>query len=236
MVLRWWSPERAEGRHDVDPANGSEDFYPRPAPAPTLPTHKEGTRGGSRDPLVRGCHRQRRLRHPHHPLRDRAPRPSGRRLRRGLPRRGHHAAVGHDGRQAPQGPVRLLPPDDRRRGADVRRRAHPRLVLPSRGPAQRGRDPHLPPDRPPAAPHVRQGPAQRGPGRHHRDEPEPRAPLRRRGHQRRVDVDPAVRPAVLRPDRRHPRRPHPRPVGGLPDPRAARGCGVRHGRRRPHRR
>ena len=52
MVLRWWSPERAEGRHDVDPANGSVDFDPRPAPAPTLPTHKEGTRGGSRDPLA----------------------------------------------------------------------------------------------------------------------------------------------------------------------------------------
>ena len=30
-----------------------------------------------------------------------------------------------------QGPLRLLPLDDRRRGADVRRGAHPRLVLPS---------------------------------------------------------------------------------------------------------
>ena len=46
---------------------------------------------------------------------------------------------------------------------------HPRLVLPPRGPAQRGRDPHLPADRPAAAPVVRQGPAQRGPGR--RDRP-----------------------------------------------------------------
>ena len=34
-------------------------------------------------------------------------------------------------RQAPEGAVRLLPADDRRRGADVRRRAHPRIVLPS---------------------------------------------------------------------------------------------------------
>ncbi len=30
-----------------------------------------------------------------------------------------------------QRPLRLLPLDDRRRGADVRRRAHPRLVLPA---------------------------------------------------------------------------------------------------------
>ena len=83
------------------------------------------------------------------------------------PRR-HHAAVGHHGRPPAQGAVRLLPADGRRRGADVRRRAHPRLVLPPRGPPVRGRDPHLPPDRPPAAPDLRQGPAQRGPGRHHR--------------------------------------------------------------------
>jgi hypothetical protein len=34
--------------------------------------------------------------------------------------------------------------------------------------AQRGRDPHLPPHRPAAAPQLRQGAAQRGPGRHHR--------------------------------------------------------------------
>ena len=33
--------------------------------------------------------------------------------------------------KTPQGPLRLLPADDRRRGADVCRRAHPRLVLPS---------------------------------------------------------------------------------------------------------
>ena len=40
-------------------------------------------------------------------------------------------------------------------------------------------------------------------------------------------------PAVQRPDRRHPRRPDRRPVGRLPDPRAARDGRVRHGRRRP---
>ena len=36
-------------------------------------------------------------------------------------------------------------------------------------------DPHLPPDRPPAAPDLRQGPAQRGPGRHHRHVAGPRS-------------------------------------------------------------
>ena len=38
----------------------------------------------------------------------------------------------------------------------------------SEGRPGRGRDPHLPPDRPPAAPDLQEGPAQRGPGRHHR--------------------------------------------------------------------
>ncbi len=50
----------------------------------------------------------------------------------------------------------------------------PRLVLPQRGPPRRGRDPHLPPDRPPAAPDLQEGSAQRGPGRHHRDGAQPR--------------------------------------------------------------
>ena len=167
-------------------------------------------------------HRQRRVRHPHHPLRDRPAGPPGRRLRRRLPRRRDHAAVGHHGRQAPQGPVRLLPADGRRRGADVRRRPHPRLVLPPRGPPERGRDPHLPADRPPAAPDA-----------------SPRAcATRSRSSSRSWRSTPThlydvlainaaslstqlVRPAVLRPDRRRPRRPHRRPVGRLPDPRAS---------------
>ena len=109
------------------------------------------------------------------------------------------------------------------------------------GRPERGRDPHLPADRPPAAPDVRQGPAQRGPGGHHRPRPAPQRPVRRRGHQRRVRLDPAVRPAVQRPGRRDPRgadqrRAGQRPVGRLPDPRADRHGRVRHGRRRPHRR
>ena len=104
------------------------------------------------------------------------------------------------------------------------------------GRPERGRDPHLPPHRPPAAPVVRQGPAQRDPGRHHGDGAQPRPPLRRRGDQRRVDVDAARRPAVQRPDRRHPRGAHRGPVGRVPDAHAQlEQADVRHGRRRPGR-
>ena len=159
--------------------------------------------------------------------------PAGRRLRRRLPGRRDHGAVGHHRVQAPQGEPRLLPADGGRRGADVRRGPHPRLVLPPRGPPVRGRDPHLPADRPAAAPVVRQGPAQRGPGRRDDHGAPPRAPVRRGRDQRRVAVHPAGRPAVLRPDRRRPGRPDRGPVGRLPDPRAARGGHLRHGRRRP---
>ncbi len=153
-----------------------------------------------------------------------------------LPRRRHDAAVGHHGRQAPQGPLRLLPADDRRRGAHVRRGPHPRLVLPPRGPAERGRDPHLPPDRPPAAPDLQEGPAQRGPGRHHGPGAQPRHRLRRPRDQRRLGVDADLRPALHGPDRRHPRRADRRSVGRLPDAQRARERRVRHGRRGPHRR
>ena len=84
----------------------------------------------------------------------------------------------------PEGAVRLLPPDGGRRGAHVRRGQDPRLVLPSRGPPLDRRDPHLPPDRPPAAPDLHQGPAQRGPGRHHGARAQPRPPVRRARDQR----------------------------------------------------
>ncbi len=173
------------------------------------------------------------LRHPHRPVRDRPPRPPGRRLRRRLPRRGHDAAVGHHGRQAPQGPVRLLPPHGRRRGADVRRRAHPRLVLPPRGP--------------PAAPR-RSSPAGSSTGRCARrssracatrsrssspSSRSTRTTLRRPRHQRRLDVHAAVGSALHRPDRRRARRAHRRPVGRLPAALRAGARRLRDGRGRP---
>ena len=70
---------------------------------------------------------------------------------------------------------RLLPSHRRCRGAGLRGRQDPRLVLPSRGPAHRGRHPHLPADRPSAAPRLRRGLPQRDPGRDHGH----RAPTRR---------------------------------------------------------
>ena len=109
----------------------------------------------------------------------------------------------------------------------------PRLLLPPRGPALRGRDPHLPPDRPPAAPVLQEGPAQRDPGRRHDHGAQPRPPVRRRGDQRRLRVHAAGRSALLRPDRRRPRRADQRPVGRVPDAHRARGRRLRHGRRRP---
>ena len=181
---------------------------------------------------VETIHRQRQVRPAHRQVRDRAAGPPGGRLGDRLPRRRDHAALGHHRRQAAQGPLRLLPAHHRRRGADVRRGPDPRLVLPQRGPARRGRDPHLPADRPPAAPDVQEGPAQRGPGRHHRPGARPRHALRRARDQRGVAVHPALRPAVLRPGRRRPGGPHRGRVGRVPDPQPARGRRLRHGRGR----
>ena len=108
----------------------------------------------------------------------------------------------------------------------------PGSLLPPRGPSLRGRHPHLPADRPPAAPVLQEGPAQRDPGRRHDHGAQPRPPVRRRGDQRRVRVHAAGRPALLRPDRRRPRRADQRPVGRVPDAHRARGRRLRHGRRR----
>ena len=54
--------------------------------------------------------------------------------------------------------------------------------------------------------------------------------------QRGERVDPDLRSAVLRPDRRRARQPHRRPVGRLPELQRHRALDLRHGRRRPHRR
>ena len=207
------------------------------------PRRDNSSRPATKEPHVGSHHHQRHrrpgqrlVRHPHGPVRDRPAGPAGRRRRRRLPGRRHDAAVGHHRRQAPQGAVRLLPAHHRRRRADVRGRAHPRLLLPPRGPSLRGRHPDLPVDRPPAAPDLHQRTAQRGPGRHHRHGPEPGRPVRRAGHQRRVRVHPDLRPAVLRSGRRCPRRPDRRAVGRLPAALRAGAGRVRHGRRGPARR
>ncbi|PSK64161.1 hypothetical protein B0E53_03877 [Micromonospora sp. MH33] len=200
------------------------------------PTTRRSTTAHDRDqPRHRIPHRrdrQRVVRHPRDHLLHRPAGSPGRRLRH-RPARRDGRPLRHHRRQAAPGAVRLLPADRRRRGADVRRGPDPRLVLPPRGPAQRGRHPHLPADRPAAAPVVRQGPAQRGPGRRDRAGARPAAPVRRGGHQRRLDVDQALRPAVLRPDRRDPGRARRRPVGRLPDPGGAGPGHLRHGRGRP---
>src|SRR5262249_48750274 len=79
-------------------------------------------------------------------------------------------------------------------------------------PSVRGRDPHLPPHRPAAAPLVREGAAQRGPDRRDDHGPAPGAPVRRGGDQRCLAVHPACRAALLRADRRRPGRPDQGPV------------------------
>ena len=119
------------------------------------------------------------------------------------------------------------------RRADVCGGPDSRLVLPPRGPPVRGRDPHLPADRPAAPPFVRQGSAQRSSGC--RDDPraQSRAPVRRGRHQRRVPVHHARRAAVLGSDRGRAGRPDQGPVGRVPHPRAAERGHLRHGGRGP---
>ena len=176
------------------------------------------------------------LRHPHRPVRDRPPRQAGRRLGRRLPRRRDDAAVDHHGRQAPEGPLRLLPADGGRRGAHVRRRA----ASPARSSAARAgpsTDAILTCrliDRPLRPSFVK--------GLRnevqvvvtvlslHPDDPYDVVAINAR-----VAVDPALRPAVLRPDRRRPRRAHRRPVGRVPAVLRAGARRLRHGRRRPRR-
>ena len=181
-------------------------------------------------------YRQRELRHPHHPFRDWSIGPAGRRRSGRLPRRREHVAVGDHRQQEPQGALRLLPADGRRRGANVCRRAYPRIVLPPRGSAVHRRDPDLPAHRPPAAPVVRRRAAQRDPGRGDDPEPGSQRPVRRAGDQRRVGVHPAERATVLRPHRGCPGRTHRRHLGCLPHRRADRAGRVRHGGGRPDRR
>ncbi len=98
-----------------------------------------------------------------------------------------HRPAGH-GHRVPIGPGggRLLPPDRGHRGAGLRRRQDPRLVLPPGGQVLGPGHPDLPADRPAAAPVLPQGLPQRGPrGRDHLRR-RPGQPPRRPGHQRRL--------------------------------------------------
>ncbi len=87
--------------------------------------------GRSRNQIRRSRSRQRTFRHAHGPLRSRPSRPAGAGRRRGVPRRGDHAAERDQREQAPQGQLRLLPADGGCRRAFLRSRQDPRFVLPS---------------------------------------------------------------------------------------------------------
>ena len=103
----------------------------------------------------------------------------------GTHRRHRPAGHGHGGPVGPGG-GRLLPPHGRHRGAGLRRRQDPGLVLPPGGQVLRPGHPDLPPHRPPAPPLLPQGLPQRGPHRRHHLRRRPGQPPRRAGHQRRL--------------------------------------------------
>src|SRR5699024_2597670 len=81
----------------------------------------------------RSRNRQRFVRDPYRPVRDRQARQAGGRLRRGVSGRRNDVAFGDDRVEAAEGQPRLLPADGGRRGTNVRGRPYPRCVLPPRG-------------------------------------------------------------------------------------------------------
>ena len=156
--------------HRLGSHRGQSPVADHPAPRAGRGGRQLGTGSGSprttKERHVRrhyrfGAHQWHR---PHTHLRSRQAGPAGRRSRRRPDRR--HRPAGH-GHRLPVGPGggRLLPADRRHRGADLRRRQDPRLVLPPGGQVLGPGHPHLPPDRPAAAPVVPEGLPQRGPRR-----------------------------------------------------------------------
>ncbi len=105
---------------------------------------------------------------------------------------------------------RLLPADRRHRGAHLRRREDPRLVLPPGGQELGPGHPDRPPHRPPAAPLLPRGVPQRGARRGHHRRGRPGQPARRARHQRRLGRADDLGHPLRRPDRRHPGRLHDR--------------------------
>ena len=124
------------------------------------------------------------------------------------PHRGHHPA-GHRHR----GPLgaggdRLLPPDRGHRGAGLRRRQDPRLVLPPGGQGLGPGHPDRPAHRPPAAAVLPRGIPQRGAHRRHHPRRRPGQPARRPGHQRRLGGADDLGHPLRRPHRGRPGRLH----------------------------
>ena len=146
------TPVLGSGARDATPARAAsiEDRHPRRGAPLVRRTcarlRREGSPARRRPSMTehntRGVHEtdavidNGSLRHPRHPLRDRPAGPAGRRLRRRLPGDDTMVLSATTAGKHPEGAVRLLPADGRRRGADVRRGPHPRLVLPPRGPAR----------------------------------------------------------------------------------------------------
>ena len=164
-------------------------------------------------------------------LRDRQARQAGRRRSR-RPLRRHDDP--RDGRRPDGEPPRcgLLPADDRRRGADVRRREDPRRLFQARRQGVRAGDPDRAHDRPPDPAALAEGLQERGAGHLHRPlrghGPRPRRPL----HQRRLRGARDLAAAVPRPGGRGARRPDRRRARRQPD-----AAGGRRGLRpRPDRR
>ena len=124
-----------------------------------------------------------------------------------------------DGSRTARGPRRrgLLPADDRRRGADVRRRQDPGRLLQAGGPRQRARHPDRTHDRPPDPAALAEGVPQRGAGDLHRALCGSRHAARHPVHQRRVRVADDLAAAVLRSRRGRPDRPDRRRARRQPD-------------------
>ena len=124
------------------------------------------------------------------------------------------------------------------RGADVRGRQDPRLVLQARGPRRREGDADRPHDRPPAAPAVPQGLALRDAARLDPAVDRPRAPVRHPRHERRVGGPDGLQHPVPDPGRRRPHRQgrgqlRRQPDGGAAAHRRPRPRGRRHRRGHP---
>ncbi len=167
----------------------------------------------------------------HADARNRRDRPPGRRRRAGEPRRLRRARHVR-GRQVGQARPGLLSDDRRLPGEDLRRGQDPRRLLQARRPSVGEGNPHLPPDRPAAAPAVPGRLLQRSADRRHRDVGGPRDRSGHPGDDRRLRRRRAFRHPAGHADRRRARRLRQRPVRAQSDEDRARDVAARPGRRR----